>query len=63
MPLASGYLSGKYKPGTTFATSDVRSGYDQKQIDEKQKAVDAARQELEEISEQARKAGVRQKEQ
>ena len=33
-----------------------------KQLEEKQKAVDAARQELEEMGEQARKAGVRQKE-
>ena len=33
-----------------------------KQIEEKQKAVDAARQELDEMGEQARKAGVRQKE-
>ncbi|GGM35580.1 aldo/keto reductase [Paraliobacillus quinghaiensis] len=29
VPLASGYLSGKYKPGATFAASDVRSRHDQ----------------------------------
>ena len=29
VPLASGYLSGKYKPGTTFNANDVRSRYDQ----------------------------------
>jgi aryl-alcohol dehydrogenase-like predicted oxidoreductase len=28
VPLASGYLSGKYKPGTTFVAGDVRSGHD-----------------------------------
>lgn len=29
VPLASGYLSGKYKPGVTFEPSDVRSLHDQ----------------------------------
>jgi len=29
VPLASGYLSGKYKPGDTFKANDVRSRYDQ----------------------------------
>lgn len=28
VPLASGYLSGKYKPGATFNTDDVRSKHD-----------------------------------
>jgi aryl-alcohol dehydrogenase-like predicted oxidoreductase len=28
VPLASGYLSGKYKPGTTFGGTDVRAGHD-----------------------------------
>jgi aryl-alcohol dehydrogenase-like predicted oxidoreductase len=28
VPLASGLLSGKYKPGATFATNDVRSTFD-----------------------------------
>lgn len=29
VPLASGYLSGKYKPGATFASNDVRHRHDQ----------------------------------
>lgn len=33
VPLASGYLSGKYKPGSTFAEGDVRSKADRKKID------------------------------
>src|SRR5690606_18912907 len=28
VPLASGYLSGKYKPGATFSESDVRHKHD-----------------------------------
>ena len=28
MPLASGLLSGKYKPGATFAANDVRATFD-----------------------------------
>jgi aryl-alcohol dehydrogenase-like predicted oxidoreductase len=28
VPLASGLLSGKYKPGTAFATNDVRATFD-----------------------------------
>ncbi|WP_166242159.1 aldo/keto reductase [Paenibacillus turpanensis] len=28
VPLASGYLSGKYKPGATFSTNDVRNNHD-----------------------------------
>ena len=32
VPLASGYLSGKYKPGATFAEGDVRHGHDPKQV-------------------------------
>jgi aryl-alcohol dehydrogenase-like predicted oxidoreductase len=28
VPLASGLLTGKYKPGVTFATNDVRSNFD-----------------------------------
>lgn len=34
VPLASGYLSGKYKPGTNFAINDVRSRRDAAQTDE-----------------------------
>lgn len=44
VPLASGYLSGKYKPGATFTQNDVRSRHDQeettkilKQVEEIQK--------------------------
>jgi len=31
VPLASGYLSGKYKPGAVFADNDVRSRHDKEQ--------------------------------
>ncbi len=33
VPLASGYLSGKYKPGATFAGSDVRSRHDREMVE------------------------------
>ncbi|HEX7509691.1 MAG TPA: aldo/keto reductase [Chitinivibrionales bacterium] len=32
VPLASGYLSGKYKPGQTFPAADVRSTHDQENV-------------------------------
>jgi aryl-alcohol dehydrogenase-like predicted oxidoreductase len=35
VPLASGYLSGKYKPGTQFKSDDVRSTHDPKKTQEK----------------------------
>ncbi|MEB3101084.1 aldo/keto reductase [Ferviditalea candida] len=35
VPLASGYLSGKYKPGAVFAANDVRSRHDAEQTNEK----------------------------
>ena len=35
VPLASGYLSGKYQPGATFAPGDFRSGQKREAIDEK----------------------------
>jgi len=35
VPLASGYLSGKYKPGAVFAENDVRNRHDQAQTLEK----------------------------
>ncbi len=35
VPLASGYLSGKYKPGATFPPGDVRSGHKREDIDRK----------------------------
>src|SRR5207237_244709 len=33
VPLASGYLSGKYKPGATFKEGDVRHGHDRAKTD------------------------------
>jgi aryl-alcohol dehydrogenase-like predicted oxidoreductase len=33
VPLASGYLSGKYKPGATFDETDVRSRHDRKKTE------------------------------
>ncbi len=35
VPLASGYLSGKYKPGVTFQKGDVRSNHKPEDIDRK----------------------------
>lgn len=35
VPLASGYLSGKYKPGAVFPDNDVRSNHDRAQMDAK----------------------------
>jgi len=47
VPLASGYLSGKYKPGAKFTASDVRSTQDPKKVDEKLKQVERiAREEV-----------------
>jgi myo-inositol catabolism protein IolS len=37
VPLASGYLSGKYKPGANFDKSDVRSRHDQEKREERLK--------------------------
>jgi aryl-alcohol dehydrogenase-like predicted oxidoreductase len=45
VPLASGYLSGKYKPGATFTGSDIRAGHDRKATDEKLKQVAQIRRE------------------
>jgi len=39
VPLASGYLSGKYKPGASFKASDVRSLYDKEEVDRQLKIV------------------------
>lgn len=39
VPLASGYLSGKYKPGAKFPSNDVRNNYDKKEVEEKLKIV------------------------
>jgi myo-inositol catabolism protein IolS len=47
VPLASGFLSGKYKPGHRFESGDVRSGWDQKTLDEKlREAETIAREEV-----------------
>lgn len=47
VPLASGYLSGKYKPGAKFTASDVRSTQDPQKVDEKLKEVERiAREEV-----------------
>jgi aryl-alcohol dehydrogenase-like predicted oxidoreductase len=43
VPLASGFLSGKYKPGTKFDHGDVRSTHDAKKNDEKLEEVDRIR--------------------
>ena len=43
VPLASGLLSGKYKPGTKF-TGDVRASRDQAKIDEQLREVERIRQ-------------------
>ncbi|MBC8080458.1 MAG: aldo/keto reductase [Gorillibacterium sp.] len=40
VPLASGYLSGKYKPGATFASDDVRNRHDPGQTAEKLRQVE-----------------------
>jgi aryl-alcohol dehydrogenase-like predicted oxidoreductase len=47
VPLASGYLSGKYRPGATFSGKDVRSGHDQAEMDAKLREVEKiAREEV-----------------
>ncbi|HEV7302007.1 MAG TPA: aldo/keto reductase [Tepidisphaeraceae bacterium] len=51
VPLASGFLSGKYKPGATFDESDVRSRWKDRDQDEKL-------QQVEEISRTEVPAGV-----
>jgi aryl-alcohol dehydrogenase-like predicted oxidoreductase len=35
VPLASGFLSGKYKPGATFKPGDVRADQDPQKVQEK----------------------------
>jgi aryl-alcohol dehydrogenase-like predicted oxidoreductase len=40
VPLASGYLSGKYKPGTVFGQNDVRHNHDKQKTLEKLKLVE-----------------------
>ncbi|MFH5184141.1 aldo/keto reductase [Paenibacillus sp. TAB 01] len=43
VPLASGFLSGKYKPGTVFPSNDVRSNRDQEQSQARLRAVEEIR--------------------
>ncbi len=40
VPLASGYLSGKYKPGASFPSNDVRSRHDKEKTAEKLRIVE-----------------------
>ena len=44
VPLASGLLSGKYKPGTSFANNDVRHRHEQQFIDERLQQAEHIRQ-------------------
>jgi|HigsolmetaAR203D_1030402.scaffolds.fasta_scaffold00281_43 aryl-alcohol dehydrogenase-like predicted oxidoreductase len=44
VPLASGFLSGKYKPGATFGSDDVRHRQDAKLVEERLKEVENIRQ-------------------
>jgi aryl-alcohol dehydrogenase-like predicted oxidoreductase len=44
VPLASGYLSGKYKPGATFEANDVRHKHDQEQTEQKLREVESIAQ-------------------
>lgn len=43
VPLASGYLSGKYKPGAEFQQNDVRNNHDAEQRNEKLRLVEEIR--------------------
>ncbi|MED4533017.1 aldo/keto reductase [Metabacillus fastidiosus] len=43
VPLASGYLSGKYKPGATFGERDVRRKHDKDEVAEKLRLVEEIR--------------------
>jgi aryl-alcohol dehydrogenase-like predicted oxidoreductase len=45
VPLASGYLSGKYRPGATFAADDVRHRHDPAERDRKLQLVEQIRRE------------------
>jgi myo-inositol catabolism protein IolS len=44
VPLASGYLSGKYKPGAVFGKQDVRNNHDQDAVLKKLKLVEEIQQ-------------------
>jgi aryl-alcohol dehydrogenase-like predicted oxidoreductase len=55
VPLASGYLSGKYQPGATFTATDVRSTQDRQKTDEKLREVQRiAREEVPPSTDMAR---------
>jgi aryl-alcohol dehydrogenase-like predicted oxidoreductase len=43
VPLASGYLTGKYKPGAKFGTNDVRGGHDPASTEQKLREVEQIR--------------------
>lgn len=43
VPLASGFLSGKYRPGTAFGDRDVRAGQDRASVDQKLREVEEIR--------------------
>jgi aryl-alcohol dehydrogenase-like predicted oxidoreductase len=43
VPLASGFLSGKYKPGTSFGANDVRAGQDKTVIEQRLREVEEIR--------------------
>jgi aryl-alcohol dehydrogenase-like predicted oxidoreductase len=43
VPLASGFLSGKYKPGASFPGNDVRAGQERAAMDEKLREVERIR--------------------
>lgn len=45
VPLASGYLSGKYRPGASFPNNDIRGGHDRAAIDEKLREVERIQRE------------------
>ncbi|WP_062049390.1 aldo/keto reductase [Bacillus sp. JCM 19034] len=45
VPLASGFLSGKYKPGASFVENDVRSRQDQEELQKKLELVEKIRHE------------------
>jgi aryl-alcohol dehydrogenase-like predicted oxidoreductase len=45
VPLASGYLSGKYKPGAKFGGSDVRAGHDPADVERKLREVERIQRE------------------
>ncbi|TVQ22860.1 MAG: aldo/keto reductase [Spirochaetaceae bacterium] len=40
VPLASGYLSGRYKPGASFDKTDVRSRHDREKVEERLREVE-----------------------